>query len=398
MSNFRRIGTFSKTLTRKNTKNSSTADVYSVTKYDGFVRSLDYFKRQVFSRDLSTYKIVKQGEFAYSTIHLDEGAIGLLKDEEALISPMYTVFKTDDSIDDNYLHHLLSSDLLINQYRLIGQGSLNRRKSISFSIFSNLEVFIPPLEVQKKIVDIIDLIDKNIVLNDRKLQKLKKLRIPLFEEIILGGLKNKIFKETSCGKIPNEWEVKRVGDIFSEVTTYPKDDEEQNLYSLTLESGLISKPKKYIRDFLIVNKSKNNYKLVKHDDLVMNPMNLRFGAIAANKTNKNILVSKYYNVIRLKNSDYSSIYFECLFQSRSYLKLYDSIATGSLVEKKRVHWSDFKNIKIPLPSKKSQKELSKLIIDFNENLDNLEQKVIYLKLLKKSILTEILSNKQQVSI
>ena len=32
------------------------AEVFSVTKHKGFVRSLDYFDRQVFSRDTSNYQ------------------------------------------------------------------------------------------------------------------------------------------------------------------------------------------------------------------------------------------------------------------------------------------------------------------------------------------------------
>ena len=118
MNEFRKIGTFAKSVSRKNLDRVSSADVYSVTKYDGFVRSLSYFKKQVFSRDLSTYKIVRKGEFAYSTIHLDEGAIGRFQDNEALISPMYTVFEVDESIDIFYLNYLLSSDLLLNSLTL----------------------------------------------------------------------------------------------------------------------------------------------------------------------------------------------------------------------------------------------------------------------------------------
>ena len=46
--------------------------VYSVTKHAGFVPSLEYFKKQVFSRDKSGYRVVKPGDFAYATIHLDD--------------------------------------------------------------------------------------------------------------------------------------------------------------------------------------------------------------------------------------------------------------------------------------------------------------------------------------
>ena len=202
MSEFRAIGSFAKQVKRVNDRNSSVADVYSVTKYDGFVRSLDYFKKQVFSRDLSSYKIVRKGEFAYSTIHLDEGALGLLNDEEALISPMYTTFEVDESVDRQYLAYLLRSPNLINQYGLIGQGSVNRRKSIPFASLAELEVFTPPLPEQKKIAEILSGIDYEISRFKDKIQALSFLkkstanilvhqdrfpRIPLQEVIGNGG-------------------------------------------------------------------------------------------------------------------------------------------------------------------------------------------------------------------
>ena len=61
--------------------------VYSVTKHSGFVPSLEYFKKQVFSRHVEGYKLVEPGDFAYATIHLDEGSIGIAP-ERCLISPM----------------------------------------------------------------------------------------------------------------------------------------------------------------------------------------------------------------------------------------------------------------------------------------------------------------------
>ena len=183
MSEQRPIGSFANQVKRINEACISKADVYSVTKYDGFVRSLDYFKKQVFSRDLSSYKIVKRGEFAYSTIHLDEGALGLLGDEEALISPMYTTFEVDESIDKIYLYYLLRSPELVSQYGLIGQGSVNRRKSVPFSSLAEIEVFAPPLPEQKKIAEILSGIDRNITIHLDMLQKLKVIHSGIFCEI-----------------------------------------------------------------------------------------------------------------------------------------------------------------------------------------------------------------------
>ncbi len=213
MNLFREIGTFATVVNRKNKNDNSLAEVYSITKYDGFVKSLEYFKKQVFSRNLSSYKIVKKGEFAYSTIHLDEGSIGLLRNDEALISPMYTVFKTDDSINNRFLELLLTSEELIDRYDLISQGSINRRKSIPFSKLSKLSVRIPPLNEQIKIVRIIDSI--NLLIQQKKIivERIKCLR-----KANIYNFNNKIYKdnflETSqFPNIPPDWVFKRMNEI-----------------------------------------------------------------------------------------------------------------------------------------------------------------------------------------
>jgi type I restriction enzyme S subunit len=187
MSEHRAIGSFAKQIKRTNETQSSNADVYSVTKYDGFVRSLDYFKKQVFSRDLSSYKIVRKGEFAYSTIHLDEGALGLLGDEEALISPMYTTFEVDESVDKIYLSYLLRSPELVSQYGLIGQGSVNRRKSVPFSSLAEIEVFTPPLPEQKKIAEILSGIQEKKDAGARQISKVNYLEKCLLSSIFSQG-------------------------------------------------------------------------------------------------------------------------------------------------------------------------------------------------------------------
>lgn len=215
MSEFRTIGSFAKQLKRVNESNSSGADVYSVTKYNGFVRSLDYFKKQVFSRDLSSYKIVKKGEFAYSTIHLDEGALGLLGDEEALISPMYTTFEVDASVERQYLAYLLKSPNLINQYGLIGQGSVNRRKSVPFSSLAELEVFIPPLPEQKKIAEILSGIDFLLKALNDLIAKQVSLKKAMTWDLMSHGAGSRDLKDSEQGKIPFDWEVRSLGSVFT---------------------------------------------------------------------------------------------------------------------------------------------------------------------------------------
>ncbi|KAA8825278.1 restriction endonuclease subunit S [Bifidobacterium myosotis] len=133
--------------------------VYSVTKHAGFVPSLEYFNKQVFSRDQSGYRLVKQGEFAYATIHLDEGSIGIAP-EDALISPMYTVFSVDEKrVNKNYLLYLLKSPWAISMYSILGRGAIHRRMAISLKSLGNLQIPLPSLDEQRRIVEILDRAD-----------------------------------------------------------------------------------------------------------------------------------------------------------------------------------------------------------------------------------------------
>lgn len=133
--------------------------VYSVTKYSGFVLSREYFKKQVFSRELYSYRVVEPGDFAYSTIHLDEGAIGI-SPQLGLISPMYTVFRPDsERVDSSYLLRFLKSPLALARYSQLGRGAVHRRKAVSLDAIGTLDVPLPPMAEQRRIAAILDVAD-----------------------------------------------------------------------------------------------------------------------------------------------------------------------------------------------------------------------------------------------
>lgn len=133
--------------------------VYSVTKHRGFVPSLEYFNKQIFGKDLQKYKLVEASQFAYATIHLDEGSIGIAP-ERALVSPMYTVFEADrDRVDITYLLRYLKSPQALAQYPRLGNGTAERRKSISLDALGRLPVPLPPLLEQRRIAAILDQAD-----------------------------------------------------------------------------------------------------------------------------------------------------------------------------------------------------------------------------------------------
>lgn len=137
----------------------SALEPLSVTKHRGFVRSADYFDKQVFSRDTSNYKVVRRGQFAYATIHLDEGSMGILREHEAgLVSPMYTVFELTEG-DPEFVFTLLKSAAMIQRYQTLGQGSLHRRKSISFDTLAKELIPWAPIAEQRLRLGVISVLN-----------------------------------------------------------------------------------------------------------------------------------------------------------------------------------------------------------------------------------------------
>jgi type I restriction enzyme S subunit len=176
--------------TEVSVKNKENKDynVLSCTKYDGLVPSLEYFGKQIYSNDLGNYKIVPMHHFAYATNHIEEGSIGYQsKYEYGLISPMYTVFKTDkDVIDDIFLFAVLKSHHLTYLYQSMMEGSINRRGGLRWDSFSTIKIDLPPLNEQKAISAFLKDADKEIELANEKLARLQSQKRGLMQQLLTG--------------------------------------------------------------------------------------------------------------------------------------------------------------------------------------------------------------------
>lgn len=166
--------------------------VLSCTKYDGLVPSLEYFGRRVFGNDTSTYKVVPLHHFAYATNHIEEGSIGYQSIfEEALISPMYTVFKTDGQVHDYYLFKLLKSHHYIHEYCSRMEGSIDRRGGLRWNEFSKIVIHLPELEEQIAIATLLDKAAEEVKLYEQKLAALQQQKKGLMQKLLTGEVRVK---------------------------------------------------------------------------------------------------------------------------------------------------------------------------------------------------------------
>jgi len=95
-------------------------------------------------------------------------------------------------------------------FRNIGQSA---QGNLSPSQILNSEFLIPPLPEQKKIAEILSIVDRAIQKVDEAIEKTKRLKKGLMQELLTKGIGHKELRETEIGRIPKEWEVVKLGEI-----------------------------------------------------------------------------------------------------------------------------------------------------------------------------------------
>jgi len=173
--------------------NAAPHPVLSCTKHKGLVDSLVYFSKQVFSANTSTYKVAPRGCFVYATNHIDEGSIGYQDLYDfGLVSPMYTVFKTDNNVDDTYLYALLKTEHYRQIFASATNASVDRRGSLRWKDFQNLHVPLPPIKEQRAIANVLAMADRKADLIQAQLNLLRDEKAALMFQLLTGKRRVKL--------------------------------------------------------------------------------------------------------------------------------------------------------------------------------------------------------------
>lgn len=183
-----------------------------------------------------------------------------------------------------------------------------------------------------------------------------------------------------------DWKKVKFNSLFSEVNEKTGDTKNFPLYSLTVQDGVTKKTERYNREFLV--KKEDNFKIVRANYFVSNPMNMTIGALAQYKGKGDISVSGYYNVFK-NISKYKNQFLEDFLKSSKMIWLYKSIATGSLIEKQRVHFSQFIELTVKLPDYNEANKISDFMEILTKKVQHQQEKIYLLKEQEKGYMQNI---------
>ena len=169
----------------KTTENNQ-YDVISSTKEGLFLQS-EYFNRSIASDNNIGYKILKKNQIVLSPQNLWMGNINYNnKYEIGMVSPSYKIFNINKKLDKDYIANLLKTNKAIYYYTINSeQGASIVRRNLNIESFYEINFVIPNIAEQNKKGRIINEIAQKIEKEEKKYQKLDKLKKGLLQKMFI---------------------------------------------------------------------------------------------------------------------------------------------------------------------------------------------------------------------
>lgn len=206
--------------TRVTRKNGCQSDLpLTISAQDGLVDQRKYFNRQVASRDMSNYYLIKKGEFAYNKSYSEGYPFGAVKRLDyydiGALSTLYILFEiTDNNISSDFIVSYYMTHLWYKEIsKRAAEGARNHGLlNISTEDFFDSELNIPnSIEEQVKIGNFIKQLDKFITLHQRKLEYLKLEKKALLQKLFPKN--GERYPELRFPGFTDAWEQRKLGDI-----------------------------------------------------------------------------------------------------------------------------------------------------------------------------------------
>ena len=179
--------------------------------------------------DMSSYKVVEPRQFVYIADTSRRGnkiAIALLreKNKKAIVSSIYTVFevKNKQELLPEYLMMWFRRPEFDRYARFKSHGSA--REIFSWEEMCDVELPVPPIGQQQKIVSEYETITRRIRLNEQIIAKLEETAQTLYHKMFVDG----IDKEN----LPEGWKIEKLGDYVELSQGVQVEVEKQSLVKL----------------------------------------------------------------------------------------------------------------------------------------------------------------------
>ena len=356
---------------------------------------------------------VMNGDLFFNTSSETPNEVGMCSvlkncNEEIYLNSFCFGFRLNDKSGKQFIPEYIARFMRSNYGRKImlplAQGMT--RYNLSKKYFLKLEIPIPTLSEQQKIIEILSTVDEQISLTEKIIEKSKELKKGLMQKLFSEGIGHTEFKDTKIGRIPKEWDLvsfSQLGDYYGGVSGKSKDD--------------FGKGKKYIpfmnimsndvidldfMDFVDI-KDDENQNQVMNGDLFFNtssetPNEVGMCSVLKN-CNEEIYLNSFCFGFRLNDKsgkqfipEYIARFMRSNYGRKIMLPLAQGMTRYNLSKKY------FLKLEIPIPTLSEQQKIIEILSTVDAKIEKEEIKKKKLEDLKKGLMQQLLTGKKRVKV
>lgn len=296
-------------------------------------------------------------------------------------------FRADDQrIHLAFLEYYLRSSEVVRHFRRAASGTSGSMVKINKSVVENLQVPIPPIKEQISIASLFSTCDQAIEKTERLIAAKEKQLRTLYQKCFQPGT-----------LINASWKSAKLSEYLRSRNEKSLPSKEMPLYSLTIADGVTAKTNRYNRDFLVKDTDSKTYKVVDPGDIVFNPANLRWGAIARSEINHKVVISPIYEVLEIRKEGVDPELLTHALTCSRQIEIFATKTEGTLIERMAVKLDAFLLTEILLPETiEEQRKIALLLDTAKREIGLLKKQANAYRLQKRSLMKKLFTGQWHV--
>ena len=338
------------------------------------------------------------------------GEVGIAEIELATKQGIAGIVPQKDKLLNTFLYYVLKH----NKHILLRYANQTTIMEVRPSVIKEkFKLPLPPLPEQQKIAEILETVDNAIEKTEKIIEKYKRIKQGLMQDLLTKGIdengnirseKTHKFKGSPLGRIPEEWEVVRLGEVSKTITkgttptTYGFLYVNDGINFIKIES--IDENGNFITEkFEHIDKKTNDYlsrsKLEEGD--ILFSIAGALGRVAI--IEKSVLpanTNQALAIIRLKEKKETTIKFLKFYLTSFLIQNYiENVLVKSA--QSNLTLKHISNFLIPLPPLPEQQRIAEILTQTDQAIEKEQQYKEKLQRTKQGLMQDLLTGKVRVN-
>ena len=357
-------------------------DVLSVSGDYGVVNQLKFKGRSFAGVSVAPYGVVHINDVVYTKSPLKKQPYGIIKTNkgiDGIVSKLYAIYSCAKEVYPNFVEDYFNSDERLNSYLrpLVRKGAKNDMK-ISLEGALAGKVWFPEYEEQKMISTFFDILAKEIISVQTKLDKLYALKKTMLVKMFPQG--DALVPEIRLKGFTGEWKCSPAKEIFKSVAD--KNHPDLPVLSASQEFGMIKRDE--VGKIVAHDKSSEaTYKRVLPGQFVIHLRSFQGGF--AHSAYEGI-TSPAYTVMDFKEKElHDDMYWKYVFMTKIFIIRLETVTYG-IRDGRSISFADYSSLEMKYPDVREQAAIGQYFQTLDKQLRLYEHKLSKLNNLKSAFL------------